>query len=67
VFKEDVAGRLLRVDTDAVVRDDGRRCGINFELLGSEFEDISERSRFWYAQSNKWETIIQVLKNRCIF
>lgn len=48
--KVDVTSSLLRVDTDAIVGDDGRGGRVYFELLGGEFQDGRKRCSFWYAQ-----------------
>ena len=53
VLEEHVAGRLLRVDTDPVLRDDGRGCRWDLELLGRELEDGREGRVLGHAKDLK--------------
>lgn len=44
MLQEHIAGRLLRIDANAVVGDDGTRCRRDLELFGGELEDGRKRS-----------------------
>lgn len=42
MLKEDCTRRLLRVDPDAIIRDDCSGSGVNFELLCDKFHACRE-------------------------
>jgi hypothetical protein len=53
VLEKHVAGRLLWVDPDAVLRDDGRGCRWDLELFGRELKNGSEGRVLGHAEDLK--------------
>ena len=50
MFQKYIAGRLLRIDADAILGDNCRSCWWNFEFFGGKFEDSREGSILWHAK-----------------
>lgn len=69
-FRRGPTCRLLRVDADAVVGDDGRRGRIHFEFFGGKLQDGREGRGLWNAQSTErddrtWSTRALFQKQAC--
>ncbi len=48
VLQEHIPGTLSRIDTDAIIGQDGTRLGIHLELLCCIFDYSCKRGIFWY-------------------
>lgn len=55
VFEKDAASILLGVDADAIVGDDGRRGGVDFELFGDVFDDGGKGRGARHLDYTKWQ------------
>lgn len=51
VLQEHIAGRLLRIDANTVICDDGTRRWWHLELFGGKLEDRCKWGCLWYAES----------------
>lgn len=60
MLQEHIAGRLLRIDTDTVVGDDGTRCRRDLELFGGKLEDGRERSGLRDAKPGTREYVLDI-------